>query len=342
MKNSSLQCLETLTWEQTAHLFRLIGQRMASGTVARAALTAALMKSDSKLLQSAARHVALPLSDEQSNLAKASGKRQGADAQGARLVLKACEEMLARTPITAGLSFWRESFDNLYRVHRWVEQQSAQSQLQLKFLISFVPVVSCILCIMNGERFFSNLMTLQGRLFFLGAAILYAIGVALGRRLIRVAFGLGVQQGFGSSRTQLKFLTDLLSEGCQHSTKSQRFAAVCRRHGTGIWQQDAAHLFIGIRKLGSEKNTQKPSAELSQESEFLSELRLTYVNSTQGNHRWLIGRQKRVFEDFQADCSRQAALLALRLLCPMALFFLPALFLILALTGFSLEHGALD
>ncbi|NBW82379.1 hypothetical protein EBR21_11555, partial [bacterium] len=70
-------------------------------------------------------------------------------------------------------SVWHSMFNELYRVHRWVQRQSAQSRIQACFLTGFVPVIAVILGLSNFATFAGNLAQGRGQIVLFAAVVLY-------------------------------------------------------------------------------------------------------------------------------------------------------------------------
>jgi hypothetical protein len=236
-------------------------------------------------------------------------------------------------------SYWHKTFLDVFRAYRWMRQQSGQARVQSLFLIGFVPAVSMWMALSQRVRFAENMSTEQGKYILFTALILFVVGVVSVRAIL-------LRAGYDSSYTELKsvgsrynFLTEVVCSVSNESGKLGNLYDVCKRSGRGAISSFARKLLLGFEHHHDPdcRNLLSPV-----ETEFLTGFKSVYLDSPRDGRRWLAKEHQKIFEDFQAEESQKAALLSLRLLMPMAIFFLPALFLMLVLAGFSFRANAIN
>jgi hypothetical protein len=319
-------------WEAASQLLQRISSFRRRGFVSREAAIGGLQQVGFKELERFARSLCLPF--DRSGGAHLPLER---NRQSVRLTDVAVASLLRRG---AGPDFavWHKTFSDVHRAHRWQRQQSAQARVQVYFLIGFVPAVSLWLIASQRSRFFENLITSQGKVLLVTAVLLFVCGVtAVCLQMRRSRFGTSFSN-LRSFSGKYNFLTELLCCGGSGGSKLTRFLDVCSLSG-----RRGLENYARILNLGLDVPAQLKVSDLSLEEEsYLHDLSSVFLFSPHGGQKWLSTEHHKAFEDFQADESQKAAVLSLRLLIPMAIFFLPALFLILALAGFSFQSDALN
>ncbi|MEN9809283.1 MAG: hypothetical protein RLZZ488_850 [Pseudomonadota bacterium] len=332
-------------WNVASSALSSISVYLSRRSVTRAALIQGLKHSKSNQLKEIARTASLPL---------APGKRVNItpDAEypvptNFRLVsfdsltqiVHGCVTTLLSPQFTAfDVRFWRKSFSNLYQVERWMRQQSAQSRVQALFLSGFVPVVSLLFCLFSHERFLANVELPQGRIILTVAVMLYFLGLAGVLMLMDRSHGFVRQhRGLNDAGGRLDFIQSLIASAATLRTKRERLIFASRHSGCVRGDEFARRLSCA---MSLPDTNFCPSDHAS--FHYLESVRTSLLYSPQSAEHWLSREHEGAFEDFRAESAQRAALLSLRLLFPMATFFLPALFLVLALCGFSLGGDTLN
>jgi hypothetical protein len=322
-----------LDWDAASHLLQRISSFRKRGFTRREAAINGLQQSGVRVLERYARSVCLPFESTGEVHLPLEHK-----SQSGRLTDAAVGSLLRRGFSGFDFADWQNTFSDVHRAHRWQRQQSAQARVQVYFLIGFVPAVSVWLIVSQHSRICENLMTREGKFLLLTAVLLFACGVtAVCLQMRRSRFESSFSN-LGSLSGRYNFLTELLCCGDSCGSKLTRFLDVCSRSGRQEIVNYARNLSLGLA----------PPAQLKvsdlavEEENYLRDLISVFLFSARGGQKWLCAEHHRAFEDFQADESKKAAVLSLRLLIPMAIFFLPALFLILALSGFSFQSDALN
>ncbi|MFZ9521413.1 MAG: type II secretion system F family protein [Silvanigrellaceae bacterium] len=328
---------ESLQWEQGDVLFRRISEGLTrSSNQMRPAVIWALSQTPCRSLRDLSRKACLPLSTSAT-----ATNRQHRDKNQPRMLLEAAVGELVRPSSSAnGFSAWFSIFNELHRVRRWILRQSAQSRIQAFFLMGFVPLVSIFLGLANLETFSTNLSVHRGQLMFLVALAFYLAGIFWVRSLVRSGQGLVSPRGLSDIQGRIGFLTEILAASANSSTRIGQLGSACAGSQRVSIQGFGRRLGCGIASRAVHDASTLGHRET--EAIELFNLKAGFVDRPDGGHRWLLQRYRSIFEDFQDECSRSAALLSMRLLFPMAIFFLPALFLFLALCGFSLTMDAVN
>lgn len=321
-------------WKVSGDIFNSISSALNRGHTRRVSILTALGASSDRMFRDWSRAYSLPFSHIGKDF---EVKKNSALLSG--LIKGTFDSLTARASGGAGFNFWHRTFLDLFRVERWIRQQSAQARVQCVFLVGFVPAVAITLFIFNWQRFFANVQTSQGQVILGIAGFIYLIGVYCLLHLLRVGHVRTHSRSLDAAGGRMLFLNDLLCAGGNRASKLSRYYQACLRTERRDVQLYVRKISLGLETKGGDKFSGRMNAA---EEDYLMHLRAAYVESAQGNHQWLLGQQSQTFESFQAQCAQSAAVLSLKLLLPMGLFFLPALFLILALTGFSMGSDALN
>lgn len=321
-------------WEASSAILESISSALNRGLTRRRSLLTSLEKSSDPSFRTWARAFSLPFShvDHCIEVKKKSLILSG-------ILEGTFDSLNARCSGGAVFNFWHRTFLDLFRVERWIRQQSAQARVQCIFLVGFVPSIAVALCFFNWQRFFANLQTTQGQVCLGLAFLVYLIGVYYLLVLLKAGHVQTRSRGLDAAGGRMLFLNDLLCAGGKRASKLSRYYEACVRTGRPDVQMRARTIWLGMDVKTTDLHFEqlKPTEE-----DYLTYLRVAYVESAPSDHQWLLRQQAQTFESFQAQCAQSAAVLSLKLLLPMGLFFLPALFLILALTGFSMGADALN
>lgn len=323
-----------LDWDEVARIFGIIAHDREREVPNLLTFRNALQGSKNSHLRFLSKKTQLPLSvPQEEQLPQDCGEAAVVCSSPLwGIVLGALATLSKRSSHSTSLGWWFDSYQRLRRMHRWTRQQSGQSRAQAVFLIGFVPCVAFFIVVTNGGRFLENLEKSQGRWILSSAVILYALGVLCVRELLKRSEIKLKSKDLRRLSGQVGFLTELFSVYGTESTKLARIVSVCRRSRHDGLLKWSKSLTLG---LDHDANLLLQSL-LPSEHEYIEHLRKSFVESYRGHLGWLSNQSNQKFEDLQAEFSEKSALLSLHLLYPMALFFLPALFLFLTLCGFSL------
>lgn len=320
-------------WESASSIFERIAAFKERGFVRRESLIQGLRSLGIHRFQSFSKSLALPFVQSTDVMLPFSDC-----CQANRLTQVALTSLLTVQQSGCGFLFWHKTFNELFRVHRWLRQQTAQSRVQSCFLVGFVPTVSVVMMGSQSERILTNMATLEGKMIFTLALMFYLLGVLsvfvlLSRSRFNAQFSELISVG-----GRLNFLTELICSDGPSKSRLNRLAEVCQLSGRHELTMYARRLSLG---LNVPRSFQRAILD-PEEEDFLKSFGSVFLASARASRIWLRAKHERAFENFQAQESQKAALLSLRLLLPMAIFFLPALFLILALSGFSFQADALN
>jgi hypothetical protein len=336
MKSTRLK-LDGVDWEQADSLFRRLSDGLLrSSNLMRPAVIWAFRRASISKLRTLSVNACLPF--EKKVETQPSGRT--AETQPQVLLAAALSSLVDPSFSAVRFSVWQSIFNELYRVHRWVQRQSAQSRLQAFFLMGFVPFVAVILGLFNFSTLLANLAEARGRTVFFVALVFYLVGFFWVSRLVQSGKGLFSNLDLSVVQGRLGFLNEILCASATARTRIGRLSAACSRSR----QKDVNHFgrSLSVGLSGPEGQLGIPNSLREGDLAMLSNLKRGYIYRPQGAQSWLMGRYRAAFEEFQDESARSAALLSMRLLLPMAIFFLPALFLFLALCGFSLTPDTLN
>lgn len=222
---------------------------------------------------------------------------------------------------------------------QWISQQLANGRAQAMFLIFFVPSVSCIFLMFGMDVVVKNITDARGRILLAVALLLYATGCLCLRRLALHSKNLVLHRSIEFVSGRALFLRSLLLtvegpgrflEGLNHTmsrlpapkwqglSHSARFALLSPP------ESEAKHVFN--------------NSELT----FLNSVNAGCLRvSAEERRNWIERSHAILLDSMQAALARRVASLNLQLLIVMAIFFLPALFLILWLSGTTPDPGTL-
>lgn len=332
-------------WDVASNALSSMAVYLSRRCVARTALIHGLRNSQSVHLRRLAKNASLPIASDGKELLtsdfeiqRPAFKRTGPFDSLTQIIQGSVATLMSRQFTPFDLRFWRASFSNLYQVERWLRQQSAQSRVQAFFLTGFVPLVSVLFCFVSHERFLANLNHPQGQIVLFVAVMLYFLGVAGVVVLIDRSHGfVREHRGLDDTGGRLDFLQGLIASSASLRTKRERLIFATRHSGCTAGDQFARRLSCAMAVPQTVLASSAPAGE-----HYLESVRTSLLYSSQSAEIWLSREHAGAFEDFRAESAQRAALLSLRLLFPMATFFLPALFLILALCGFSLGGDTLN
>jgi|GEM_PF-676470 len=223
---------------------------------------------------------------------------------------------------------------------QWISQQLANGRAQARFLIFFVPAVSCIFLMFGIDVVIKNIADMRGRILLATACLLYVTGCFCLRQLTLHSKNLVLHRSIEFVSGRALFLRSLLLtsegpgrllEGLSHTlsllpakkwkglSHSARFALLSPR------ESDAKYLFN--------------QAELK----FLNSVNAGCLRvSPEERRNWMERSHAILLDSMQAALARRVASLNLQFLTVMAIFFLPALFLILWLSGTTPDTGTLE
>ncbi|NBX17108.1 MAG: hypothetical protein EBR09_07060 [Proteobacteria bacterium] len=322
-----------LKWNDAAELITQMSEFRQRGFVCRDAVLETLRISKFNALRQFARILSLPFeTDICDKLPVDTSFRQS------KLSDAAARSLLRRRGLGSGFVFWQGTFLSVFRAHRRLNQQSGQARVQSVFLIFFVPAIALWMILSQYPRFSENISTDAGKSVGTASVILYLCGVIsvriiLFRSIFRSAFC-----ELKSVTGRFNFLTEMMCLPHQGRSKLSRIYDVCRDSGDKNIIACARRLNLGFEfGDGTAALQNLPAA-----SEFLGRFSSAFLASAGNGQRWLAEEHNKMFEEFEDFQAQRAAAMSLRLLVPMALFFLPALFLILVICGFSFHSDALN
>ncbi|MEY3901085.1 MAG: hypothetical protein RL189_391 [Pseudomonadota bacterium] len=332
-------------WTVASSALSSIGVVLSRRCVTRTALIQGLKNSESERLRIVAKSASLPLVsvnqalNTQNLLNPLPTLRRSASFDSLTQIVHGCVTTLLSAQFTAfDLRFWKTSLSNLYQVERWMRQQSAQSRVQALFLAGFLPVVSLLFCFFSHERFLANIRLPQGQILLALATVFYLLGVAIIAVLIQRSQGfVRRHRGFDESGGRLDFIQSLIATAALLRTKRERLIFATRLSGCATGDKFSRRLSCAMALPFIDHESSGSAAQL-----YLESVRTSLLHSPQPAENWLTREHAVAFEDFRAESAQKAALLSLRLLFPLATFFLPSLFFILALCGFSLGGDTLN
>lgn len=322
-----------LKWNDAAELITHMSEFRRRGLVCRDALLQTFLISKFNRLRQCARILSLPF-----ETAAAGELPIDLSFQHSRLSDAAARSLLKREGLETGFLHWQRTFFSVFRAHRRLQQQSGQARVQSVFLIAFVPAIAIWMILSQYPRFSENIATDSGMAVGIAAVVLYICGVISVRIILyRSVFRSGFRE-FKSVTGRFNFLTEMMCLPMQGQSKLSRIYEVCRRSGNKDAVTRARRLNLGFEY--SERSATRQNLPVA--TEFLGRFYEGFLSSGGHGRHWLTGEHNKMFEDYEDVQAQKAAAMPLRLLVPMALFFLPSLFLILVICGFSFHADALN
>lgn len=321
-------------WTTTARTLELVSQAYERTYLSRQALIVGLQKAPDSKLRRFSRGLSLPfLVDLPSQLCL------GANAKlPHRLQRQALTSLLTPNWVEVPFARWLQTFRKLHAAHLRVQQLSAQSRAQVRFLTAFVPLISAFLCVGNWSRFTENLGHSMGAWLFVCGLVFYSFGVWLARWIVNLALLGKSCQGLERTSGKFEFLSEILSLSGGNLTRNEIISVVLCNFGDAQLRTLSKRQSLPfVVPLGLQCQSIDPSV-----SEFLASIQSGFVDATRCPIVWLTQSHAVIFDRLCAEASHGAAKLSVQLLIPMAIFFLPALFLILMLCGFSLAGDTLN
>jgi hypothetical protein len=228
---------------------------------------------------------------------------------------------------------WK-SFQWRARTERLFSQSIAQIHAQSNFFLCFVPLFSVILIFRGFEMFIENILSARGSCFLLLAVGLYGLGFIVFRNIEGRAIQFALSDNLARTSGQMRFLETLAGIGNSLGHRVSTISHALENLGDRRWREESWALRMG-RRLGSCFDS---SAHAFPEQRFLTSVQTEILESHawRGKH-WTEQTLTVLRGQMRHEVVRLVARLNLLLLFPLALFFLPALFLMLILTGSSLS-----
>lgn len=234
-----------------------------------------------------------------------------------------------------------ETLTEFGSVSRWVSQQLMQAKFQCLFLVLFVPLVSIFFALVGGQRWLTNLGTSSGFFVFASAILLYGLGCACLRlafvRQKRILASRKLSQPAGQA-SLLRSLWGVSS--VPGSSLAALSFALCGEN-SAPWNALSRQILFAASSSStpvSQRCGFKP-----EEHDFLFQFGEGFLRAAlPERYRWLVQRHRALSQALKAHASAEAAKLSLYLFGVMAIFFLPALFLMLTLSGINFAPVTLE
>lgn len=214
---------------------------------------------------------------------------------------------------------------------RMVSQGIAQSRAQCIFILFLVPLISFCFFILSPSNLFIHLNTSNGRLLFISALVLYGVGTFVMMRSL--------------SRSHLSLFSTSLSEAAGQGTFLRNLMKQSQLRGGPLYSVHKALLDSGI---SLERHAALFGAKTDRtgqgcpEALFLESIVPEFLRAPPEFRMLLVERRHQsILGSLQVALAQNSAALNLRLLLVMAIFFLPALFLMLLLSGTPASPGTL-
>lgn len=230
-----------LGWESASLILDRIAAFKERGYVRREAMIQGLRALRVPHFHSFSKSVALPF--EQSVELKLPFNDYG---QASRLTQVALTSLLTVQRAGSGFFFWHKAFNEIFRVHRWLRQQTAQSRVQSCFLVGFVPTVSAFMMGSQSERILANMATVEGKAIFTLAFVFYLVGVVtVFVMLNRSRFNAGFSE-LVSAGGRLNFYAELICSDGPSKSRLSRLREVCQQSGRHELAMHARRLSLGF------------------------------------------------------------------------------------------------
>lgn len=228
---------------------------------------------------------------------------------------------------------WK-SFEWRARTERLFSQSMAQIRAQSSFFLWFVPLFSLILVFRGFQMFMENLSSARGSCLLLLAAGLYGLGFLVFRTIERRAMQFVLSDNLARTSGQLKFLQTLAGFGYSLGHRVSTVCHALENLSDMRWREESWALRMG-RRLGS---CFEGPAQMFPLQRFLIAVQTEVLEShAQRGAHWTEQTLTVLRDQMRHEVVRLVSRLNLLLIFPLALFFLPALFLMLILTGSSLS-----
>jgi hypothetical protein len=224
---------------------------------------------------------------------------------------------------------------------RWMSQQMMHSRCQSWFLVLLVPVVSLVFCVAGYRQLSANLSESSGVFVFLSAFLLYVSGCICLRVVFARQKRILVDDSLAQPSGQLRLLRALLSESLFPGGSPAALNRALSNHSGVSWQKLSRCLLFGTSEgnPGPKNEEQFTRAEM----DFVSQFRRGYLKAPAAARlNWLQKSHRAKMQALKTRAASQAASLSLCLLVVMAIFFLPALFLMLSLSGMNFAPGTME
>ena len=234
-----------------------------------------------------------------------------------------------------------ESLNEVISTSRWVSQHLMQAKGQSLFLLFFVPVVSFLFVVSSWHRFVANIAESSGLVCLLAAFGFYAagcafLGVLFGRQKRILANG-SLFRTAGQAALLRELAAAGQTPGASLSSLSQALAS-----GTSSSAKQWSQWFLFALAHPLQCQGQAPTRSGNSELEFISQLRDGYLRvAPRVRTKWLTQTHNALNQSLKREAAVETAKLSLWLLLVMAIFFLPALFLMLSLSGMNFGPGTI-
>ena len=223
---------------------------------------------------------------------------------------------------------------------RLISQHLAQARAQCLFLVFFVPVVSSLFVFGGAEHFSSNLQNRAGQVFFLIAFLLYICGSWILFLFLKRTHAVVFTQSLALPSGQASLIRKLLKSSVTRMGSHGVLGAALEESGHQWLAQTGRALLWGVVSRESKCSLVVGS---KQKDEFLDAITSTYLWSPiEVRERWLERTHDFLMSAIQEQLAQKAASLNLQLVLVMAIFFLPALFLMLWLSGTPSSPGTIS
>lgn len=341
--------IEVITWADLSALLLDFKNRLAQGCPKGVALPRTLQSSGHPVLMRLGEHLQQPFADAQNLWLSASEAISDPSLRDAFVDLytgfAAQPDGLCRLEDAGRSLEWKA------RTSRLFSQSLAQIRAQSSFFIWFIPLLSIFLIWRGFQNFFENVSTPQGRILLCVAMALYFAGLLLFRTLEGRALQLVLSDSLSESSGQLKFLEALSLSGYSLGRRTEAVCQALENLRGGRWKGAAGALRLG-RPLSAVSEGARNRAERrfpsllslgkgDRDNRFLRSVRSQILESpAEQGARWTEQTMQTLREQLRDEVVHLVSRLNLFLLFPLALFFLPALFLMLFLTGSSQSAGA--
>ncbi|NBO37577.1 hypothetical protein EBU99_03235 [bacterium] len=211
---------------------------------------------------------------------------------------------------------------NIASAQRTMAKQTAQARAQAIFLTALVPTVFIFLLVCRWNEIFGQLLTSYGRFVFALAISFYCVGVILLRWLTSTSVLTLSSGSLSSLEGQMALVQRVIAHKIAGTTAQQSVSA-------GLLTCEN----VELKKLGNAMSWCFCPSPREKQKPFLAMLQSGFQRATHPRMPWILELQTSLFERLQLLAADRAAAMSLKLLLPLALFFLPALFLMLCLSG---------
>ena len=223
---------------------------------------------------------------------------------------------------------------------QWISQQLANGRAQARFLIFFVPVVSSIFLMFGIDVVIKNLSDVRGRIALAAACSLYATGCFCLRQLAVHSKSLVLHRSIEFVSGRALFLSSLMLSAQGPGRYMESLSHALSRLPENKWQglsRSARFALMSPPKAGSK------NAFNQAELKFLNSVNAGCLRvSPEERRNWMERSHATLLDSMRAALARKVASLNLQFLIVMAIFFLPALFLMLWLSGTTPDPGTIE